>query len=652
MSVFSSTAKTNSSNYQPGVDGLRAVAVMLVLLFHVGFSQVSGGFVGVDVFFVISGYLITGIIFNAASENRFSYVGFMGARIARLYPALIFTLIVTFIFCFLLYSPSDFTRVAKSGLYALASASNIYFSNSAGYFDTSQETNPLLHTWSLAVEQQFYLIWPILIVASVKFAKKITGLVIAVIAIISLIASQWAITNMQVEAYYLMPFRVFELGFGGVAFFISKKVKLSEKYKEIMMFAGLLMIVIPAFTYSSMTPFPGINAMLPVAGAVLCILSHDAKYCGFVINNRASVGVGIISYSVYLIHWPIIIFFKYWSFRDFSFYEKLSIIFSSLIAGYFMYILIENRFRKIKIYCPISSSSFFYLSIACVLSLYIYTIKDNGITWRVGSNNLASSVKEPAFGGDGIEMGKMVVLGDVKAKPEFVIMGDSYARQYSSTIDRIMRSEGRSAIGFFADGSYLSPDILFDSKGKLSVYGKKVALMAINYAKDHSLPIVYVQSWLNYRTNLVDENRNHFSLNNDNVYMEFHARNIEKMKKMAGTQFVIIGNHPTSGGEDSDGGLSCVNRPSYVYTPCANKLFNRDTGPRRDANNYLKSLMEKQNIQFIDPYIYLCKNGKCSSVSDDGNLIHSDAYHLSKTGASVAWKGIGPEIDRILKLNN
>ena len=268
MSFLLKTDKTLSKNYQPGVDGLRAVAVILVLIFHVGFSGVPGGFVGVDVFFVISGYLITGIIFNQTEKGTFSYINFMFARIARLYPALIATLIAVFAGCFILYSPSDFVSVSKSAIYALYSASNIFFAQSVGYFDTSSEINPLLHTWSLGVEQQFYLVWPLIIGVAYLVKKSLVPWVLVIISIASLASSQWATINMQTEAYYWMPFRVFELSFGGLAFFISRWIKPSELMKESMMAAGLAMIVSSALLYSSSTQFPGLHAMIPVFGAL------------------------------------------------------------------------------------------------------------------------------------------------------------------------------------------------------------------------------------------------------------------------------------------------------------------------------------------------------------------------------------------------
>ncbi|ELL7394147.1 acyltransferase [Escherichia coli] len=645
MSFLLKTDKTLSKNYQPGVDGLRAVAVILVLIFHVGFSSVPGGFVGVDVFFVISGYLITGIIFNQTEKGTFSYINFMLARIARLYPALIATLIAVFAGCFILYSPSDFVSVSKSAIYALYSASNIFFAQSVGYFDTSSEINPLLHTWSLGVEQQFYLVWPLIIGVAYLVKKSLVPWVLVIISIASLASSQWATINMQTEAYYWMPFRVFELSFGGLAFFISRWIKPSELMKESMMAAGLAMIVSSALLYSSSTQFPGLHAMIPVLGAMLCILSHDAKYAGFAVNNRVSVTIGLISYSVYLIHWPIIVFYKYWIYRELNDIEKASLILSSLAVGFLMYNAIENKFRKIKIneFCY-KSVLFLSLTILVMIS-YSSSIKDNGFAFRIQNYKenmemLKPGFKEYLFGGFGVKQGEMVVLGDKTKKPSFVFMGDSYARQYSLAMSEFLAKRNLSAAAFFADGAYLSNSVYVTEKGKVSVYGVKIGTKAIYYSKYNKIPLVYAQSWLRYMGMLSDKDGNVYKFNGDHDYMKFNASVINNIQEYTNQKVIVIGNHPAAIG--SDGGLSCVSRPSYVEKKCIDSIFSTESGDRLDSNNYLnKWLSDNGSIKFINPYDFMCRNGRCNLVSDKGDVMYSDEYHLSRYGARKAIEGFG-----------
>lgn len=173
MFALSETQKTTSKFYQPDVDGLRTVAVMLVLLFHVGFSSISGGFVGVDIFFVISGYLITGILISGIEKGTYKYSTFIASRISRLYPTLLFILAMCLLLGFLIFTPNDYKELGISSLFSALSISNFHFMLGAGYFDTSSEVNPLLHTWSLSVEQQFYLIWPVVLFASTKLGRNV-----------------------------------------------------------------------------------------------------------------------------------------------------------------------------------------------------------------------------------------------------------------------------------------------------------------------------------------------------------------------------------------------------------------------------------------------------------------------------------------------
>ncbi|EFM6460483.1 acyltransferase [Escherichia coli] len=649
MSFLLKTDKTLSKNYQPGVDGLRAVAVILVLIFHVGFSSVPGGFVGVDVFFVISGYLITGIIFNQTEKGTFSYINFMLARIARLYPALIATLIAVFAGCFILYSPSDFVSVSKSAIYALYSASNIFFAQSVGYFDTSSEINPLLHTWSLGVEQQFYLVWPLIIGAAYLVKKSLVPWVLVIISIASLASSQWATINMQTEAYYWMPFRVFELSFGGLAFFISRWIKPSEPMKESMMAAGLAMILSSALLYSSSTQFPGLHAMIPVLGAMLCILSHDAKYAGFAVNNRVSVTIGLISYSVYLIHWPIIVFYKYWISRDITTLEKVSIIFSSLIIGMIFYSLIENRYRKINI------KSFGIYQVSFVLLIFIISSSFNNASETSGfplriSDATAFKIKDAKmfhyenFGGGETPQGT-VILGDKKAKPSLIIMGDSLARQYSLAIDSTMKASNKSVIAFFADGCFMSEKYSRLWSGKVGKECIANYMNFVEFAKNNNIPVFYSQRWIGYKDLIGDYNGDKVTFKNNKDFAKFIVENIQNISSnIKGKLYVALGSSGTNG---LSGAIGCITRPSYVYQPCLEHLsVKRNDAEFEIVNEYLVSyLNNNKNISLIDINNFICSKEYCPSVDDSGHILYSDTVHFTKYTSSLVW-------DRIKKIIN
>lgn len=349
MFALSETQKTTSRFYQPDVDGLRTVAVLLVLLFHVGFSSISGGFVGVDIFFVISGYLITGILVSGMEKGTYKYTTFISSRISRLYPTLLTILIICLIFGFLIFTPNDYKELGISSLYSALSISNFHFMLGAGYFDTSSEVNPLLHTWSLSVEQQFYLIWPLIIFAAMKSGRKLAVSLIVIAGVMSLFASQMMTKINPTQNYFMMPYRIFEFAAGGILFFIPNDKARNKLISTILFLIGVALIFYSAFNFDKSTPFPGLNAMIPVIGSCLCILFSKHTPAGYLLRNKLFVSIGIVSYSVYLIHWPLLVFYKYYIFRPINTLEKASIVSVSIFLAYVSYYFIENKFRRINL---------------------------------------------------------------------------------------------------------------------------------------------------------------------------------------------------------------------------------------------------------------------------------------------------------------
>jgi peptidoglycan/LPS O-acetylase OafA/YrhL len=301
MNIFKDTGKTQSALYRPDIDGLRAVAVLLVLFFHAGFDFFSGGYVGVDVFFVISGYLITGILVSGIEKNKYSFKTFILSRITRLYPALISTVIITIIIGFMLFTPSDYINLGKTAIYTIASISNFFFWMKAGYFDTSSETNPLLHTWSLSVEQQFYLIWPLVIVLAIRSSRKRALTTILIIGFISLCFSEAFVKIDPTSNYYMMPFRIFEFAAGGALALRKSSGGKTTIANNIGFLLGLALIVFSAITYGKATAFPGVHALVPTIGACFCILCGGNSRASCLVRNTPIVAIGIVSYSIYLV---------------------------------------------------------------------------------------------------------------------------------------------------------------------------------------------------------------------------------------------------------------------------------------------------------------------------------------------------------------
>ncbi|QNI02388.1 acyltransferase [Halomonas sp. SH5A2] len=337
------------SEYRPDIDGLRTVAVMSVLLFHAGFSSFSGGFIGVDVFFVISGYLITMIIKEEVERTgHFSFSNFYVRRIRRLLPALLFTLVASLLLGVFLFSPQHLERLGKSTITALFSVSNFFFWSESGYFDTASDLKPLLHTWSLSVEEQFYLVWPLLIWLSIRYLGKYAPWSIATLGGFSLLGAVIMLGHDASGAYFLTPVRAYEFAIGAVLVWVCQYRLRSNVLMELLLLAGLSMVLIPVFIFDENTAFPGVAALAPCLGTAMAIYAGQARFAGIILRNPVAVKIGLISYSLYLAHWPIYVFYKYYVFRDLVPVEKFGVVFTSILVGWAMYKFIEIPFRKTR----------------------------------------------------------------------------------------------------------------------------------------------------------------------------------------------------------------------------------------------------------------------------------------------------------------
>lgn len=331
--------------YRPDIDGLRAVAVLSVLIFHVDPKVLPGGFVGVDVFFVISGYLISIILWNAFSGPSFSFLNFYARRANRLLPALYATILCTLFTALAWFPQSTVQSTAVSAYSALASVSNIRFSLQAGYFDTEALSKPLLHTWSLAVEEQFYLVWPFMLKFIHKHQRQFPRmLVLPVIALLAVV-SEIATRQYSSFAYFLAPFRFYEFIIGAALHLFS--VPASESTQQFYAFSGGLAMVYSLFSFSGTTRFPGLSALIPTIATALLIQSPRSSIAKVLSFSPVTV-LGKISYSVYLVHWPLIVAVRLSSDRELIPEESVFLLLASLAMGYGLHHAVETRFRSGK----------------------------------------------------------------------------------------------------------------------------------------------------------------------------------------------------------------------------------------------------------------------------------------------------------------
>ncbi|MEM9367669.1 MAG: acyltransferase family protein [Planctomycetota bacterium] len=305
--------ETTHLRYRADIDGLRGVAVMLVLLFHadIGFT---GGYVGVDIFFVISGFLITGLIFARQQAGTFGLGDFWNRRIRRIFPASLAMTAITLLSGFFLLLPQDLTELAQSATAQFAMVSNVYFWRTSDYFAGAAETKPLLHTWSLAVEEQFYLGLPCILVVLNRFTRRVGLTVLLTLFASSFLLCQWGTVHHPTATFFLLPTRMWELLLGSLLAYANQGPGTSLKRDAWLAMIGLIAIVYAAIAFDSNTRFPGVNALIPCGGAVALI--HGNRGQVSLIARALSWApirfVGLISYSLYLWHWPVLALLRYW----------------------------------------------------------------------------------------------------------------------------------------------------------------------------------------------------------------------------------------------------------------------------------------------------------------------------------------------------
>ncbi len=300
-------ATQGSASYRPDVDGLRAVAVLSVVLYHLSIGPIHGGFVGVDVFFVISGYLIGNLVLDDVARGRFSLRDFYERRFRRILPALFVMILAMLAVLMLVAWPVVLIEYARSGIAALFSVSNLYFWQITDYFNPESKQNFLLHTWSLGVEEQYYLLFPPIAMLVGHYARHRIVPVLAGLALASLLVSIWLVDRAPTAGYYLLPSRGWELLVGALAGRLHFASLDAPRRRNIVALAGMAAIVVPMFAYGSATAFPGLAALPPVLGAAMVIVSgrHGDTLVRRGLSLKPMVFIGLISYSLYLWHWPL-----------------------------------------------------------------------------------------------------------------------------------------------------------------------------------------------------------------------------------------------------------------------------------------------------------------------------------------------------------
>ena len=372
----------SDTGYLKHIDGLRAIAVLVIVLYHFDVHWLSGGYIGVDIFFVISGFLITSHIQIELQHKSFRLWSFYNRRIRRLLPALLATLIGCLIAGYFIFPANHYSQQGLTSLSALFSVANIIFWLDSGYFSTDAYLKPLLHTWSLSVEEQFYLFWPALLI--VLGLRRIALPAIIGLALLSLLISEYWITKNASTAFFLTPFRIFEFCIGGIIYWLGLPERRHPSH-DYLCLLGFSCILLPVFLYSNNSHFPGMAALLPCIGAAMLIYGGLHSSIGRLLNNPVLRYLGLISYSFYLVHWPLVVYYKYAKLPELRLKDQIGLLVASLMLASLSYHLIERPFR-LNAKTRGFSDRYFYLSIIVVIlivgtvSWHIY--KNDGWSWR------------------------------------------------------------------------------------------------------------------------------------------------------------------------------------------------------------------------------------------------------------------------------
>lgn len=501
--------------YRPDIDGLRAIAVLAVIFFHAGLG-VPGGFVGVDVFFVISGYLISGLILKDLEQDQFSLIDFWSRRVRRIFPALL----VMVLFClgigwfFLL--PADFNQLGQSVVAQTFLVSNVYFWQHSGYFDRLSETMPLLHTWSLAVEEQFYLFFPFFLIALKRLSWRGRLVVTLLVALISLF---WCIHESHADAtanFYLLPTRAWELLIGALALMLSASGGTPRWLREGVALAACGAIFYAIFYYNRGTRFPGTTALLPCGGAALLIWANTGAttLTGKILALPPLVFIGLISYSLYLWHWPILVFFKYWILRPLTIWQSGVLLGTSFVLAVVSWKWVETPFRR-RTLCKgrIQILAFGGVASAVLVVLGLIIHEARGIPSRFPPRILAYA--NAAFDRgiqtevllDDVRKEKFIKLGDsqVTTPPRFLIWGDSHARMILPMLDALCREHGVQ--GLAATHSLQAPLLGYELPGK-GEEEKAYSDAVMKFIQKRRIPeVILVAAWSSYQPQVPAEFR-------------------------------------------------------------------------------------------------------------------------------------------------
>jgi peptidoglycan/LPS O-acetylase OafA/YrhL len=602
--------------YRPEIDGLRAVAVLPVLLFHAGLSVFSGGYVGVDVFFVISGFLITGLIREDLAQGKFSILGFYERRVRRILPALTFTVLATSVVAFIVMLPSFLVDYSKSLVSVSTFLSNIYFWRFSGYFDASATLRPMLHTWSLAVEEQFYIFMPIAAYLVYRFFQRFWLWIFAVAALASLALSILAMQIGPTANFFLLPTRAWELLLGALLASIPARTPRGA-VDQIMAAGGLGLILWTVFAYDEATPFPGFTALAPCLGSALIIyFAHPkATVVGQLLSSKPAVWIGLISYSLYLVHWPIAVFWRYITLQEPGLLGAMAIIALSIPLAWASWAFVERPFRKRG---GASSLRVVLVGLAALVligAIGVFGWASNGLPQRFPAQPeapaSATNAQAPISWRNGVcffegapdlaAWSPQACVINPSGETPVLLWGDSFAAHYVPGITRA--SEGGPLRVYEYTAAGCPPVLSYESYARW--WCADFNAHALRLVDELGVErVILAARWVDLRRRGLD-----------------HLRSTLDALNARGVDVVVVGQSPifitdvaVIGGRGHD-----------AWSPAMDRTVNVE----------LRRIAEASGVRFIDPLETLCDGERCA-IRADGQYLYFDYGHFSDMGSTRA----------------
>lgn len=619
--------------YRPDIDGLRAIAVLAVVINHLAPSLLPGGYVGVDIFFVISGYLITSIILSEVASGGLNTRRFYERRVRRIIPALFVMLLSVVIAGYFVLLPSDYLSTLKALASTVFFGSNIFFwrESEGGYFAaTDASTNPLLHTWSLGVEEQFYMVFPLFVLLAYRYARRQFKVLLLLAALCSLLLAEWLLSRMgkSVAVFFLTPFRAWELLAGSLLAAQMVPAIQSRYGRELLSLAGLAAIVWSLISYSDKTAFPGFSALLPVLGSAAIIYAgmNGGSKVASLLSLRPVVFIGLISYSLYLWHWPIIVLARYYWAAANTVVVGLLLLLASFVAAWLSWRFIEGPFRR-----PTHKISVVYASLISIALAFVgffaagyYT---SGFQGRVSQEVIvfdkAKSPAIPYIECDGALIDKPCMLGSLEKRPaNALLFGDSHMLAWGPALDRIYKARDEKA--YFFPNSSCPPLFYLTKHNKMSCIEALRVVKGFIERHPEVDTVVLAAYWLAYvRPDGLLETADLKGAAATNEALSL-TLNYFLNKKI---HVVLLGPVPTFE----------KNVPHDLATSMMHgrepQASNKVQEYQRNANYFdaTNAFKGREGITLLDPIDWLCKP-QCKT-HDDGISLYRDDDHLSVEGA-------------------